>query len=308
MTPAGSAHQVTVGGRRLRLTNLDKVLYPEAGFTKADVIDYYQRIAPALLPHTRDRPLTMKRYPNGVDDEFFYQKECPKHRPEWMRTVPVWSRSNNRHVNFCVVDDEPALIWTANLACLELHTSMSLATDVSQPRILVFDFDPGPPATVVECCRVALLVRELLGAAGLECFAKTSGSKGLQLYAPINTPATYDDTKTLARACARVLEERHPDLIVSNMRKTLRGGKVLIDWSQNDDMKTTVSVYSLRARSRPTVSTPITWDEVENCLSRGDPELLVFDSAQVLKRVHDLGDLFEPVQRLKQKLPQIPPA
>jgi bifunctional non-homologous end joining protein LigD len=305
--PSGTAHQATVGGRRLKLTNLDKVLYPEVGFTKGDVIEYYRRVAPAMLPHTRGRPLTLKRYPNGVEDKFFYQKECPKHRPEWMRTVSVWSSSNDRHVNYCVVDDEAGLVWTANLASLELHTSMSLAADVMRPRILVFDLDPGLPATVVECCRVSLLVRELLAAAGLECWAKTSGSKGLQVYAPINTPATYDETKTLARACARLLQERNPDLVVSNIRKELRGGKVLIDWSQNDDAKTTVSVYSLRARSRPTVSTPITWDEVAHCLKRGDPDLLTFDAAQVLKRVARLGDLFEPVQKLKQKLPQVPP-
>jgi bifunctional non-homologous end joining protein LigD len=293
-----------VGGRRLKLSNPDKVLYPAAGFTKRDVVGYYRAIAPVLLPHLKGRPLTMKRYPNGVDQEFFYQKEAPQHRPEWIRTVPVWSRSNKRDVNFLIVDTLSALVWIANLADLELHTSLSRAGSLARPTMLVFDLDPGPPATIVECCRVGVLLRDMFAPLGLECFPKTSGSKGLQVYVPLNTAVGYDSTKAFALATARRLEEAHPDLVVSNMRKELRTGKVLVDWSQNDDMKTTICVYSLRAREQPTVSTPLRWSEVERAMKADDPTQLVFQWDAVLKRVERHGDLFEPVRRLKQKLPR----
>jgi bifunctional non-homologous end joining protein LigD len=298
-----SGHTITVSGRQLKITNPDKVLYPEAGFTKGDVIEYYRRIAPVLLPHLKGRALTMKRYPNGVDEQYFYQKESPKHRPDWVTTVPMWSEGNGRDINFTVVNSLPTLLWAANLADLELHTSMARARTGRRPTMMVFDLDPGLPATIVECCEVALLIRERLARDGLRCFPKTSGSKGLQLYAPLNTPADYDGTKGFARDLARTMEAEHADLVVSNMRKELRTGRVLMDWSQNDYLKTTVCVYSLRARSHPTVSTPLSWDEVEQATDHREPERLVFDWAAVLERVERLGDLFEPVLKLRQKLP-----
>ncbi len=295
--------EVDIDGRALSLSNLDKVLYPKAGFTKGQVIDYYTRVAPVLLPHLRDRPLTLKRYPNGVDAPFFYEKQCPKHRPDWVRTAAVWSRHTSRTINFCVVDDLPTLVWTSNLADLELHTSLAKVDDVAAPLILAFDLDPGPPATVVECAEVAVHLREIFEHIGLESFPKTSGSKGMQVYLPLNTPTTYDETKSFAHGLAQLLERRHPKLVVSDMKKSLREGKVLVDWSQNDEHKTTVCVYSLRARDRPTVSTPITWDEVEAVIDSRDPDDLVFDSEAVLARVAEHGDLYAPVESLEQALP-----
>ncbi|MDQ3978437.1 MAG: non-homologous end-joining DNA ligase [Actinomycetota bacterium] len=297
--------EVTVEGRQLKLSNLDKVLYPEVGFTKGQVVDYYTRIAPALLPHLRQRALTLKRYPNGVDGQFFYEKNCPKHRPEWVSTVAVWSGRNQADVNYCLANDLPTLVWVANLASLELHTSLSWAEDLQRPSMLVFDLDPGPPATIVECAKVAFWLRELFDEWGIQAFPKTSGSKGLQLYVPLNTPVTYQETKPFAHAVARLLEDRHPELVVSQMKKELRHGKVLIDWSQNDDSKTTVCVYSLRARPRPTVSTPVRWEEVERMAEAADPELLVFEAEDVLTRVEADGDLFDPVLKLEQGLPAL---
>jgi len=296
--------EVQIEGRTLKLSNLDKVLYPDVGFTKAQVIDYYTRIAPTLLPHTRDHPLTLKRYPNGVYGEFFYEKNCPKHRPPWVQTATVWSGGNNRDMYYCLCQDLPTLVWLANLATLEMHTSLSYADALAEPRSLVFDLDPGPPATIVECCRIGLMLRDLFAQHGLECCAKTSGSKGLQLYVPLNTKVDYTQTKVVSKGLAQLFEEKYPDLAVHKQLKELRGGKVLIDWSQNDQYKTTVNVYSLRARKRATVSTPVSWDEVEKCFKKKDPDLLVFDSDQVLKRVEKLGDLFEPVVKKKQKLPK----
>jgi bifunctional non-homologous end joining protein LigD len=296
--------EVQIEGRTLKLTNLDKVLYPDVGFTKAQVIDYYTRIAPVLLLHTRDHPLTLKRYPNGVYGEFFYEKNCPKHRPPWVQTATVWSGGNNRDMYYCLCQDLPTLVWLANLATLELHTSLSYANDLPTPRTLVFDLDPGPPATIVECCRIGLMLRDVFAEHGLESFAKTSGSKGLQLYVPLNAKVTYEETKVVSKGLAQMFENKYPELAVHKQLKELRTGRVLIDWSQNDQYKTTVNVYSLRARKHPTVSTPVSWDEVEKCLKAKDPEVLVFDSDQVLKRVDKLGDLFEPVVKKKQKLPK----
>jgi bifunctional non-homologous end joining protein LigD len=296
---------VEVEGRRLKLSNLDKVLYPAVGFTKGQVIDYYTRIAPAVLPHLRDRPLTLKRYPDGVDGPFFYEKQCPSHRPDWVQTAPIWSGHTKRVIQFCLANDLPTLVWTSNLADLELHTSLSLAEDVMRPTMIAFDLDPGSPAAILECAQVALLLRELLDELGLKGVPKTSGSKGMQLYVPLNTPVTYDETKPFARALAMLLEKQHPKLIVSTQAKAKRKGKVLVDWSQNDDAKTTVCVYSLRARERPTVSTPLEWDEVESALRRRDAERLVFDSEAVLKRVERNGDLFAPVLELEQTLPSL---
>jgi bifunctional non-homologous end joining protein LigD len=297
---------VAVEGRELTLSNLDKVLYPEVGFTKGQVIAYYQAVAVALLPHLSGRPLTLKRYPNGVDEQFFYEKRCPKHRPDWVEVAPIWSRHNNGEVSYCVAGDLATLVWVANLASLELHTSLSRADDIARPTMVVFDLDPGPPATIVECCRVALRLKDLFGHLGLESFAKTSGSKGLQLYAPLNTPASYEGgTKDFALAVAQLFEQRFPSEVVSSMRKELRPGKVLIDWSQNDEHKTTVCVYSLRARPQPTVSAPVTWDEVAKVAEAGDPDLLVFPADQVVDRVARLGDLFAPLNQLEQPLPRL---
>jgi bifunctional non-homologous end joining protein LigD len=302
---AARAVEVEVEGRRLKLSNLEKVFYPAVGFTKGQVVDYYRRVAPALLPHLRDRPLTLKRYPDGVEGQHFYEKQCPSHRPDWIDTVAVWSRRNRREIDFCLANDLPTLIWLANLADLELHTSLSLARDVQRPTMVVFDLDPGEPAAILECAQVGLELRALFGELGLECYPKTSGSKGLQVYVPLNTPVTYDETKPFAHAIAMLLEKRLPKLVVSSMKKSVRGGKVLVDWSQNDDHKTTVCVYSLRARERPTISAPVGWEEIVEALEAGDAERLVFDSEQVLERIAEQGDLFAPVLDKKQELPNL---
>ena len=302
----GTNAEVEVDGRQLKLSNLDKVLYPEAGFTKAQVIDYYTRIAPVLLPHLKNRPLTLKRYPDGVEGNFFYEKQCPSYRPKWVKTASVWSEGNQRDVHYCVANDLPTLVWAANLADLELHTSLSVQRNIERPTMLVFDLDPGAPADIVQCAQVALWLRDVLAELKLKSFVKTSGSKGMQLYAPLNTPTTYERTKPFAHAVAQLLEQRHPRHVVSNMKKFLRTGKVLIDWSQNDAHKTTVCVYSLRAKALPTVSTPLAWDEVEAVWydkSGADVEFLAED---VLARVDRVGDLFAPVLTLKQKLPAFP--
>jgi len=296
---------VEIEGRQIKLSNLDKVLYPKVGFTKGQVIDYYVRIASVLLPHLAGRPLTLKRYPEGVDKFHFYEKNCPSYRPEWMKTAKVWSEGNKRFMDYCVVDDLASLVWLANLADLELHTSLAVAPEIQRPTVIAFDLDPGPPANIVQCCQVGLWVKEIFESFGMKAFAKTSGSKGLQVYVPLNTPVTYDQTKPFAHAIARLLETRYPDRIVSDMKKSLRTNKVFVDWSQNDDHKTTICVYSPRAKDRPTISTPVTWQEVEDCLKKGDPERLVFISDEGLKRAEELGDLFEPVLKLRQKLPEI---
>ncbi len=296
---------IEIQGKTLTLTNLDKVLYPATGFTKRQVIDYYARIAPVLLPHLKGRALTLKRYPNGVDSEFFYEKNAPKHRPDWVKTVPVWSEGNNRTMYYVEAADLPTLIWLANLAAIELHPSLALAKDVSCPTMMVFDLDPGPPANIVQCCQVAFWLREIFEHFNLQSFPKTSGSKGLQIYVPLNTRTSYDVTKPFARALAQLLEQEHPDAVVSDMKKSIRTGKVFVDWSQNDEHKTTVAVYSLRARERPTVSTPVKWEEVERAFKKKHAGLLLFEAPQVVARAEKMGDLFEPVLRLKQKLPDV---
>ncbi|MFL5836146.1 MAG: DNA ligase D [Solirubrobacteraceae bacterium] len=297
--------ELEIGGRTLSLSNVDKVMYPAVGFTKGQVIDYYARIAPTVLPHLRDRPLTLKRYPDGVDGQFFYEKQSPSHRPAWVQTAALWSRHNERTIEYTLAQDLPTLVWLANLADLELHTSLSLAADVERPRMLVFDLDPGAPAAILECAQVGLWVRGVFSALGLESFVKTSGSKGLQAYVPLNTDVTYERTKPFAQAVAQLLEKQHPELVVSTMAKERRKGKVLVDWSQNDEHKTTVNVYSLRARERPTVSTPVEWEEVESALSAHDHNRLVFTSDDVLDRVERLGDLFAPLLELEQELPTL---
>jgi bifunctional non-homologous end joining protein LigD len=289
---------------RQRITNPDKLLYPAAGLTKRQVVDYYTAIAPALLPHLRDRPLTVKRYPDGVDGKAFFQKSSPSHRPAWVATVAVPSE-RRAVINYTVVDDLDTLIWIANLAALELHVPLALANDLACPRAVVFDLDPGPPATIVECCRVALLLHGTFERLGLASFAKTSGSKGLQVYVPVAGEVSYAQTKRFSGALAQLVERAQPDLVVSRMTRSLRDGKVLIDWSQNDPHKTTVCVYSLRAAPRPTVSTPVAWDEVRATLDSGDPRSLSFEYDEVLERVARAGDMFTPVLALSQQLPAI---
>jgi bifunctional non-homologous end joining protein LigD len=309
------SQQVEVGGRELKLTNLDKVLYPRAGFTKGEVIDYYAKVAPAIVPHLRGRALTLRRFPEGVDDTeaAFFEKRCPKHRPEWVKTAAVVAGPRAGVIDFCVCEDLPTLVWMAQLASIELHPSLSLAEEPDRPTVLAFDLDPGPPADVIDCCRVALRLRELFDHFDVRCFPKTSGSKGLQVYVPLNDPdVTYEGededgqgAKPFARAIAQLLEKQTPDLVVSKMKKVERKGKVFVDWSQNHRRKTTIAVYSLRARERPTVSTPVTWEEVERAAEREDAGSLVFEAADALKRIEEHGDLFAPVLELKQKLPEL---
>jgi bifunctional non-homologous end joining protein LigD len=291
---------VEVEGRELKLSNLDKVLYPAAGFTKAEVLDYYARIAPVLLPHLGDRFVTLKRYPDGVESPPFFEKNCPSFKPDWMSTNDMDS------IRFCRVDSTPALMWIANLAALELHTSMARQDDADGPTMVVFDLDPGEPAGLLECLDVGLWIRHVLQDLGLECLVKTSGSKGLQLYLPLNTPATHDQTASFSRTIAQLLEQADPSKVVSVQRKDLRTGKVLVDWSQNSRHKTTVCVYSLRARERPTVSAPLAWDEVEAAVAAEDASSIIFEAGDVLDRIDRVGDLFEPVLTLRQELPRLP--
>ena len=291
MSPDARKVQVEVDGRKLTLSNLDKVLYPEAGFTKAQVIDYYLHVAPVLLPHIASRAVTIKRYPEGVDGEFFFQKNAPAHRPDWVPTAKIASPGSTKSrdtIEYLLGGDLPTLIWAANLAALELHTPMWRYPHFGEPDLLVFDLDPGPPATVVECCEVALLLHPLLAERDLAPVAKTSGGKGLQLYASVSG-MTSQQTSDLAKELAERLEKERPELIVAKMTKAIREGKVFIDWSQNNAAKTTVAPYSLRARQQPTVSTPVTWEEVEACKRATD---LLFTADQVVKRVDSRGDLF----------------
>jgi bifunctional non-homologous end joining protein LigD len=295
---------VRIGNRRLHLTNLDKVLYPKAGFTKGEVIDYYARVGEAMLPHLRGRPLTLRRFPNGVSGPSFYEKRCPEHRPEWVKTAQVLADQAGE-IDFCLCDNLATLTWMAQLAALELHPSLAKARDVDRPTVVAFDLDPGPPADVIDCCKIALELRELFEELGLQSFAKTSGSKGLQVYVPLNTKVGYPDSRPFSHAIALLLEKRHPKKVVSKMTKSLRRGKVFVDWSQNHRHKTTVGVYSLRAKDRPTPSTPLGWDEVEAGSRKRTPDALAFEAKQVLKRIEQHGDLFEPVLKLRQKLPQL---
>lgn len=291
--------EVAVGDRTLSLSNLDKVMYPDIGFTKAQVIDYYARIAPVMLPHVAGRCMTLRRWPDGVDGESFFNKRCPSHRPEWV-DVSLGPGDRDGDIGYCRIDEPAALVWTANLAAIELHAPMAKAFDIEQPTILVFDLDPGPPAAMAECCRVALELRDVLAAVDLQAFPKTSGNKGLQLYVPLNSPHTHDQASSFAKAAGQLLAKQHPDRILVEMNKPLRTGKVFVDWSQNSRHKTTVAAYSLRARPTPTVSTPVAWDEVSDGAS-GEP--LSFTSDEVLARIDELGDLFAPVAELVQAVP-----
>jgi bifunctional non-homologous end joining protein LigD len=297
--------EILVGQTKLTVSNLNKVLYPEVGFTKGQVIDYYIRIAPVLLPHLKNRPITLKRYPDGVDGFFFYEKQCPSHRPAWVKTAEVPSRREEGKIDYCMMNDLPALVWAANLADLELHTFLHRAPAITRPTALAFDLDPGAPADLVLCCRVALWLRAIFDDLELQSLPKTSGSKGLQIFVPLNVATTYEKTKAFALALAERLERGHPEHVVSRMQKALRKGKVLIDWSQNDEHKTTVNVYSLRAKAQPSVSTPVRWSEVESVAKKGDASRLMFDSEAALKRVKKHGDLFAPLLTLKQRLPSL---
>jgi bifunctional non-homologous end joining protein LigD len=293
-----------IAGRTLIVSNLNKVLYPAAGFTKGQVIDYYMRISEVLLPHLKNRALTLKRYPDGVDHDYFYEKQCPSFRPRWMQVARVWSRHRQRTINFCLVNDLPSLVWVTNLANIELHTSLARRPRTEKPTAMVFDLDPGTGTNILDCALVALDLRALLKNLKLESFPKTSGSKGLQLYVPLNTPVTFDETKTFARSLASIVAQAHPERVVTQMAKRLRHNKVFIDWSQNDHHKTTVSVYSLRAKDQPSVSTPLTWRELETGFKAKDLDQFNFSPAAVLERVRRRGDLFERVLTLRQKLPK----
>lgn len=302
------ARQVEVEGRELRLTNLDKVLYPKAGFSKGEMVDYYAKVGATMIPHLAGRAVTLRRFPEGVEDldAAFFEKRCPKHRPKWVRTTRVQAGPHAGKIDFCVCDSLPTLIWMAQLAALELHPSLSLSRAPKRPTVLAFDLDPGPPADIVDCCRVALRLRELLAGVELECFAKTSGSKGMQLYVPLNTKTSYEETRPFAQAVAQLVAKQAPDEVLAKMgKKTDRSGKVFIDWYQNNERKTTIAVYSLRARERPTCSTPVNWDEVEAVAESGDGSRLVFEASDVLERIEKHGDLFAPVLELEQELPQL---
>jgi bifunctional non-homologous end joining protein LigD len=304
----GETRQVEVEGKELRLTNLDKVLYPETGFTKGEMVDYYAKVGPAMIPHLSGRAVTLRRFPEGVDDldAAFFEKRCPKHRPKWVKTAKVQAGPRAGIIEFCVCDGLPTLIWMAQLAAIELHPSLSLARAPKRPTVLAFDLDPGPPADVVDCSRVALRLRDLLAQFELECFAKTSGSKGMQLYVPLNARTSYEQTRPFAQAVAQIVAKQTPDEVLAKMgKRTDRSGKVLIDWYQNNERKTTICVYSLRARARPTCSTPVTWEEVEKAADSGDGGHLVFETADVLHRLDDHGDLFAPVLELEQELPKL---
>ena len=291
---------VEIDGHQLKVSNLDKVLYPEVGFTKGEVIDYYVRVASTMLPHVADRGLTLRRYPNGVEEKSFFEKRCPSHRPDWIGTFDG-PGDRNGTIGYCALDSVAALAWSANMAALELHAPMARGVDIESPSMCVFDLDPGPHTGMTECADVALDIRSVLDSlAGLECFPKTSGSKGLQLYLPLNTPHTHDDCSGFALAVAQVLEKHHGDRVTSTMAKSARPGKVFIDWSQNSRHKTTVAVYSLRARTHPTVSTPVTWEEV---LAASEGQPLSFEAPDVLARIDALGDLFAPTLAIEQTLP-----
>jgi bifunctional non-homologous end joining protein LigD len=304
----GDDRQVEVDGKELKLTNLDKVLYPGIGFSKGEMVDYYARVAPAIVPHLSGRAVTLRRFPEGVDDldAAFFEKRCPKHRPKWVKTAKVQAGPRAGVIEFCVCDSLPTLVWMAQLAAIELHPSLSRSRAPKRPTVLAFDLDPGPPADVVDCSRVALRLREVLAQLGLESFVKTSGSKGMQLYVPLNIKTSYEETRPFAQALAQLIAKQDPENILAKMgKKTDRSGKVFIDWYQNNERKTTIAVYSLRARERPTVSTPVTWEEVEAVDESGDGSKLVFEAGDVLERIEEHGDLFAPVLELEQELPQL---
>jgi bifunctional non-homologous end joining protein LigD len=285
--------ELTVGSRRLAIRHLDRIVFPRAGTTKAELLDYYVRVAPVMLPHLRERPLHMHRYPEGVEGPRFWQKECPEHRPEWIETVPVWSRDKRADISYCVLNELAALVWAVNIGSIELHTSLHARADLHRPTAMAFDLDPGEGADVLACAEVALLLRDVLAGGDMRALVKTSGSKGLQVYVPLDGAQTYTEIKPLARGIAEMLADARPERIVANMARRLRVGKVLIDWSQNTEHKSMVCAYSVRAKERPRVSTPVMWDEVE---AAATPDDLTFEMGDVLDRVERLGDVLEPLR------------
>jgi bifunctional non-homologous end joining protein LigD len=296
---------LAIEGHTLELSNLDKPMFPDSGFTKANVIDYYIRIAKYLLPHLHNRAITLKRYPNGVESDFFYEKDKPRHTPHWVQTFPVPRKNGKGNIDYVLVNDLATLVWSANLANLEMHTFLAKVPTIQRPTFVVFDLDPGPPADILTCAQIALWLREVLQKLKLKCCAKVSGSKGMQIYVPLNTKTDYDETSEFALAVARKLEDLQPTKIVSKMAKELRHGKVFIDWSQNADFKTTVCVYSLRAsRETPYVSVPLKWREIQQALTKNSVDSLYFQPPAAIERADRLGDLFEGVLRIKQKLPK----
>jgi bifunctional non-homologous end joining protein LigD len=299
VAPAARGTEVTVGERTLSLSNLDKIIWPETGFTKGQMIDYYAKVAPVMIPHLAGRAITLRRWPNGVGKASWFEKNCPSHRPPWLPTVEMGE------VAYCLIEEPAAVVWTANLAAIELHPTLAAAPDLERPTFVVFDLDPGAPADVVTCGRVALLIRDALDHVGLKAWAKTSGSKGLQLYLPVHARVTYAETRPFALSIATVLERAYPDLVLSSQERSRRGGKVLIDWSQNSSFKTTVAVYSLRARDQPSVSTPVTWEEIEAAVSAEDGDGLRFSPEEVLDRIDAHGDLMAPVLEVAQDLPDL---
>ena len=297
--PAPESIRAEIAGRALKVTNLTKVLYPLIGFTKAQVIEYYVKVAPAMLPHIADRGVTFKRWPDGVTAEPFFNKRAPEHRPDWVGTC-IGPGDKGQGIDYPVLAETAALAWSANLAALEIHAPMARCADIDTPSTLVFDLDPGAPATVIECCQVALSIRSVLDTVGLESFAKTSGSKGLQMYVPLNTPHTHRHAADFALAVAQLLEKQQPGAVTATMAKKERTNKIFIDWSQNSRHKTTIAPYSLRGKDRPTVSTPLSWDEVGD---GADGEWLSFEAKDVLERIDAVGDLFAEVVTLEQALP-----
>ena len=293
---------ITIDGRQLKLSNLDKPMYPATGFTKAQVIDYYARIAPILLPHIRDRPITLVRYPDGVEGKFFFEKNCASHRPDWMLTQPVPSERSGV-IEFCVLADEPSLVWAANLAALELHPYLHRVDQLDRPTMIVFDLDPGPGQTLRDCARLALELRDVFDHLDLDAYAKTSGGKGMHMAVPLNTAVTYEQTKGFAESLARLMARRHPQRLTANMSKAKRNGRIFIDWSQNTASKTTVAAYSLRAKPEPSVSLPLTWDEVETISRSRKRQPIDMSPQAVLDRADRDGDLFEAVLKQKQSLP-----
>ncbi|HWP57872.1 MAG TPA: non-homologous end-joining DNA ligase [Candidatus Acidoferrales bacterium] len=297
--------KLRVGGRELELSNLDKLMYPEAGFTKAHVIDYYRRVSRYLLPHVKNRPITLKRFPDGVRGESFYEKNAPSFTPAWVKTFAISRTGGESAIRYILINDLPTLVWSANLANLEIHPFLAKAPRIDVPTMIVFDLDPGEGASVLHSCEVALLVKEVLDRLGLESFVKVSGSKGIHLHVPLNTPVTYEMTQALARSIARFLEKEHPELIVSDMAKAKRKKKVLVDWSQNSEHKSTVAVYSLRAKAeRPFVALPLAWAELKDALEKGDASALFFEPDAALNKLAETGDLFAPLSKLKQRLPK----
>lgn len=296
---------VEINGRQLPLSNLDKVLYPCCGFTKAQVLEYYHRIADVIIPHLYDRALTLKRYPNGVDEEFFFEKRCPPHHPPWVQTAEL-RRDNSEQMTVCLVNDPATLLWVANLASLELHVPLARAASPGTPDAVVFDLDPGEPATIVECARVALILRNLLSRLQLATFAKSSGQKGLHVYVPLNRPeVTFKDTKEFSRAVAMILQKNYPDLVTAKMAKDQRSGKVFINWEQNDASKTMICAYSLRGQRTPTVSFPLRWKELEDLVEHNDPERLKINPEEAMSRIETSGDLFREVLMMEQRLPHM---